>query len=113
MDSHQKQPEKHCWQCFEFGGWLKQHDDNLFSLFDAFDLDKDISVLVLAPTGVWVYEGSGHPYQVEDDFAAIGSGAQAALAAMQLGKAPRKAVEVASLVDPATGGPVRSISLRK
>ena len=43
---------------------------------------------------------------IADDFAAIGSGASAALAAMHCGRSPSEAVKIASLVDMNSGLPV-------
>lgn len=44
--------------------------------------------------------------RIDDDFAAIGSGANAALAAMHCGRSPSEAVKIACLVDMNSGLPV-------
>lgn len=70
------------------------------------EIDECGLLIVDGKTGdVWVYEGAS-PYEVLDDFVAIGNGAQAALAAMMLGKGACEAVSVASKIDPHTGGEV-------
>lgn len=60
--------------------------------------------LILNKAGIWVYDAHPEPYKVKDKFAAIGSGAQAALAAMYLEQSPKNAVRIAAKVDPLTGG---------
>lgn len=75
------------------------------------DSEAEFAALVLTPSGLFVYDTSCQPDEVADPFYAIGSGAQAALAAMHLGASPVKAVEIACLVDNDSGGPVDSLSL--
>lgn len=65
--------------------------------------DEALVALVLTPAGLFTYDTSGVREEIEDDFYACGSGKQAALAAMHLGCDPKRAVEIASLVDDATG----------
>lgn len=69
----------------------------------------DVSLLILAASGIWCAEGR-RPYRVNDKFCAIGSGAQAALAAMHCGKTTAEAVRIAARIDPGTGG--RAITLK-
>ena len=99
--------------CTQLISVLKRTEpSNLMKAFRLMDLgDKNVCLLILAPTGIWVYEGEGDPYQVKHKFMAIGSGAQAALAAMQCGCSPQEAVRVAKSVDPGTGGRIRSMRL--
>lgn len=66
----------------------------------------DVQLLVYSSRGIWIYDEDFTPYQVLDHYAAIGSGEQAALAALHLGKEPREAVEVAKRIDAYTGGRV-------
>lgn len=68
--------------------------------------DLDIGALVLDKNGVFRYEGNCYPYEVLDEFAAVGSGADAGLAAMIMGATPERAVTVACEVDLHTGPPV-------
>jgi len=67
---------------------------------------EDVSVLWLKPDGLWLFDSSASPYKLRDKFAAIGSGAQAALGAMHAGTTPRQAVAIAKRIDPNTGGRV-------
>lgn len=68
--------------------------------------DLDIGALVLDSNGIFRYEGNCYPYEILDEFAAVGSGADAAIAAMYMGATPEEAVEVACKVDLHTGPPV-------
>jgi len=65
---------------------------------------EPVYALALCPEGIWVYDGHPQPYQLKDKFAAVGSGSQAALAAMHCGKSPKDSVRIAAKIDPATGG---------
>lgn len=77
-----------------------------------FDKDDELAALVLTPAGLFAYDISLEPEEVDAPFYAVGSGKQSALAAMHLGCDPKKAVEVACLVDTSTGGPVDVIKLK-
>lgn len=66
----------------------------------------DGSALVLGDNGIFRYEGNCYPIPVIDEFAAIGSGGDIALAAMRLGKSPAEAVALACEIDLHTGPPV-------
>lgn len=73
---------------------------------------KNFVAVILHPDGVvmrWDDERAG--WKVLDDFHAIGSGAEAAMAAMHLGASAVKAVEIAKLVNAHTGGPVVSMCI--
>lgn len=73
--------------------------------------DDELDAIVLTPAGLFVYGTDCTAEEILDDFYAVGSGAQAALAAMHLGHDPRKAVEIACVVDNSTGGPVDVLKL--
>lgn len=65
----------------------------------------NVDALVLTRDGrILCFDQDESFFEINDPFAAIGSGAQAALGAMHMGATPQKAVRVASKVDPATGG---------
>jgi ATP-dependent protease HslVU (ClpYQ) peptidase subunit len=68
----------------------------------------DFDIVILHEDGR--IESSG-PYgifeDIEEQFYAIGSGTKAALAAMYMGADAEKAIEIAKLIDPHTGGPVK------
>jgi hypothetical protein len=71
------------------------------------------SALWIDGRAIWLFDESVHPYPLNDPFAAIGSGAMAALAAMHLGSNPRQAVKVAAKVDPSTGGSVHWMGVKR
>lgn len=71
----------------------------------------ELEVIILTKQGLYVCTGSITRMKVDDDFYSIGTGSQAALAAMHMGANPVKAVEIASLIDPSSGGGVDYIKL--
>lgn len=91
-----------------FVEWLRAEDKEA----DEPDL-TDVSAILLAPTGVYMYEGCNTPYKLVGPFNAVGSGSQAALAAMHLGASPTEAVNVAAKVDPYTGGRITTVGLQQ
>jgi ATP-dependent protease HslVU (ClpYQ) peptidase subunit len=68
--------------------------------------NEQIEGLILTRKGLVTFSRDLETELIADDFYAIGSGRQAALAAMHCGKTPAEAVEVACLVDNHTRGPV-------
>jgi ATP-dependent protease HslVU (ClpYQ) peptidase subunit len=75
------------------------------------ELETDISVLELRRDGLWVYEGSITPAKIKNDFYAIGTGANYAIAAMRLGCTPTEAVAIACEYDPQSRGPIDTFKL--
>ena len=75
------------------------------------DSECDVTAMELRHDGIWMYEGTIIPAKIKEPFYAIGTGAGYALAAMHLGKTPKEAVEIASLFDPATRGPIDVMQL--
>jgi len=71
----------------------------------------DIEALILTPKGLYVCLGSLTKMAVDDPFYALGTGSQAALAAMHMGADIQKAVEIACLIDPSSGGGVDYLKL--
>lgn len=72
----------------------------------------DAEIIVMLPDGT-VYTIDDHLARIErSEFCAIGSGASAALGAMHMGADPRRAVEVAALVDVNTGGAVETATFQ-
>lgn len=67
-------------------------------------------VVVGSDGGLTVHEGGGS-FELAEPFMAWGSGAPAALAAMHAGADARRAVEIATLLDPDSGGPVSALQL--
>lgn len=77
------------------------------------DEELDVTVLELRGDSIWLYDGHEKPFQIKQDFYAIGTGAAYAIAAMHLGKSPKEAVEIAALYDPGTGGPIETIEMEE
>lgn len=73
--------------------------------------DDELAAIVITPAGMFRYDCGCEAEEVLDPFYAVGSGKQAALAAMHLGCDPKSAVEIACKVDDATGGPVDVLEL--
>lgn len=71
------------------------------------DERPNAALLALRNDGtLWFGNHWGQADMLRDPFWAIGSGAEAAMAAMHMGADARRAVEIAALVDPQTGGAV-------
>jgi ATP-dependent protease HslVU (ClpYQ) peptidase subunit len=75
------------------------------------ELETDVTLLELRRDGLWVYEGCITPAKIKNDFYAIGTGANFAIAAMHMGATPTEAVEIACLYDPSSRGPVDTFKL--
>ena len=75
------------------------------------DEDNALIALVLSHAGLFLYEEDCTPSRIDRDFHAIGTGALAALVAMDGGKAPKRAIELACKYDPNCGGPVQVLTL--
>ncbi len=85
--------------CMEFVDWYKKGakgEPPEMEEVDALVLTKDGRILC--------FDHHHSFFEVTDDFAAIGSGGAAALAAMYMGASPEQAIKVAGKVDPNTGG---------
>jgi hypothetical protein len=75
------------------------------------DLGDDSKAMLVRPGGevtFFMYKGS---LVVEGPFCALGGGAPIAIAAMHMGASARRAVEIAALVDPYTGGDIITLEL--
>ena len=75
------------------------------------DSDLDVTVLELRHDGIWVYESTIIPARIKNDFWAVGTGANFAIAAMHLGMSPTEAVNLACLYDSSSHGPVDTMML--
>lgn len=73
--------------------------------------DADFTCLVLDEDGLWEFDSYCRAEQITEEFYAIGSGAKVALGAMHHGASAQEAVEIAKLVDPYTGGEVKTMEL--
>lgn len=58
---------------------------------------------------IFAFDECVHYYELTDPFAAIGSGAQAAMAAMHLGCTVKEAVKIAKKIDPGSGGKIQRL----
>lgn len=60
---------------------------------------------------LWAYNKGPYPIKMENEFCAIGSGGEAAMAAMHMGASASEAVRIASLVSSGCGGGVDEVSV--
>ena len=86
-----------------FLGWCKR---GMNSRSKPRDLDENFTGLILDESGLYEYKSFLVPIRIDQDFWAIGSGAQAALGAMHMGASPEEAVKIACEIAPDCGGPV-------
>jgi hypothetical protein len=75
------------------------------------DSDLDVTVLELRSDGLWVYEGTIIPARIKNEFWAIGTGANYAIAAMHLGLSPADAVKLACKYDTSSNEPIDVLKL--
>jgi len=77
------------------------------------DLDSeiDVTVLELRNDGIWIYESTIIPAKIKNDFWAVGTGANYAIAAMHLGLSPAEAVALACQYDTSSSPPIDSMKL--
>jgi 20S proteasome alpha/beta subunit len=73
--------------------------------------DGEYEALAISPSGQVFAAEPGAMWPYETEFVAIGSGMATALGALYHGASAREAVEIASLVDTATGDGVDTLSL--
>lgn len=96
--------------CTAFMTWIRHGaDQDNKPPIDAEDVG--FQGMILSHDGIDYYENDLCPLRVDRDFHAIGTGSQAALAALMLGKPPKRAVEIAARIDSNTGAPFTVISL--
>lgn len=98
------------------GGNQLLHHLRLHSCEDPIKLEdyelKDTGALLLTKRGVYCYEDSISPDKITGRFFAIGTGALAALAAMQMGADAVEAVRIACKFDVYCAPPVRWMRLK-
>lgn len=75
------------------------------------DSDLDVTILELRHDGIWVYESTIIPVKLKNDYWAVGTGANFAIAAMRLGNSPATAISIAAEFDPFTRPPIESLKL--
>jgi hypothetical protein len=75
---------------------------------------EDANLLLIRPDGViWMADGLWPPYPLLNEYSALGSGAQGAMAAMAGGKTARQAVEDVTGVDRNSSPPVEVLRVRR
>lgn len=91
--------------------WLCSLDPKIFLASAVADQEHLVQALVVEPNGDAFYWNDGRTFTgpIQADYYAIGSGQQTALAALTLGKSAAEAIELAILLDPWTGGDVRTL----
>lgn len=93
----------------QFVRWLEAGGDHADK--PKFSKDGVLVALVLNAKGLFIFDTDCEPDEIEQDFYAIGTGAQAGMAAMHLGADPKKAVTIAAKVDVMTEGPFDVLTL--
>ncbi|MFN7817808.1 MAG: hypothetical protein ACK5OQ_16385 [Burkholderiales bacterium] len=73
--------------------------------------DSAFSAIELNERGIWLWDYRLKPFAAGIERHAIGSGAMAALAVLELGADARTAIEIACRIDPNSEGPIQSESL--
>jgi ATP-dependent protease HslVU (ClpYQ) peptidase subunit len=76
-------------------------------------LKADLGILILTPEGCFLSDQDMQPLKLENEFWAIGSGAEYAMGAMAAGKSAAQAVEIACQFDPHSNGPVVTHKVRR
>lgn len=95
--------------CSAFMAWVESGMDP--DARPEMDDGDEFQALVLTHEGLFFFEGDCCPLKIERDYHAIGTGGEAALAALMCNKTPRRAVEIAAKIDSGTGGPVTVLKL--
>jgi ATP-dependent protease HslVU (ClpYQ) peptidase subunit len=71
-----------------------------------------VSCIVVSPKGViWVADGTGHPYRINNKMVGTGSGGNYAVCALKAGASAVEAVRIACEVDCHSGGKIRVLKL--
>lgn len=100
--------------CLRFMDWAK-HDfsEKKKPKFTVTDGDQEAQVLILNAEGLFMMcPTDPYPEQIESEFWAIGSGADAALGALAMGATLEQALEVAARFDNFTKAPFRVEALK-
>lgn len=76
------------------------------------DEDSYYALLIMRGNGTfWLADGGFPAFQLFDKFAAIGSGCNYAMAAMEMGATAAEAAKIATKYDDSSSGPIRSMGL--
>lgn len=94
--------------CLVMVEWLKtaRNRMNLYKQWNDYERDA-IALLELNPRGLFLWDGWGVPEKIHGSRFAIGSGAQAAMRALDTGSTPEEAVKGAADYDIYTAAPVQ------
>lgn len=86
-----------------FADWIKNEGDYPSDLapFEALVID--------GTNGLRLYECGKHSFPIDEEFTAIGTGREIALAAMHMGATSHDAVKLAIKLDTRSGGPIRTL----
>lgn len=76
-----------------------------------FEKKAQLSAMVLNKAGIFMYDTSLEPDEIEDDFVAVGTGSAAALGAMYAGATVSQAVRIVCTLDPNCGRGVEVYTL--
>lgn len=89
--------------------WLKGPRKNRAALYKHWaDYERSCFILLeLNPTGLYLWDGWAIPEKLNDTRYAVGSGAPAALGAMDNGRSPEDAVRTSIRLDQYSGDPVQ------
>lgn len=98
--------------CLHFVRWFEKKDGPLtFANFRNDNSDApDVAAIVVCNGEAEKWTEHCQPTPIYEPFFAIGSGAQAAMAAMHMGASAKEAVKIAMLIDPHTAGEVETLS---
>lgn len=91
---------------FKFLRWFRNQEQERPDM-----ADEEFCAVVLNKHGIFVYLNTTYPSRVHEPHFSIGSGSQAARAAMFCGKSPAEAVSIAIKCDRNSGGKVRTFIL--
>ncbi len=78
-----------------------------------FDDDKSFIGLELNSRGLFLYSNCCEPDKLHDKYFAIGTGAEVAIAAMDMGKSPTEAVRLACKRVEGCGLPVKTLTMKQ
>jgi hypothetical protein len=89
--------------------WLRGMRKNRLALYKLWtDYERScFTLLELNSTGLYLWDGWAIPEKLKDSRYAVGSGAMAAIAALDSGRSPEDAVKAAMQQDVYTGNPVQ------
>ena len=98
--------------CLHFVRWFENKDGALtFANFRNDNSDApDVTAIVVCDGKAEKWTEHCQPTPIYESFFAVGSGAQAAMAAMHMGASAEEAVKISMLVDPHTAGDVETLS---